>query len=618
MRNDNYYKMDMREMQFVLFEQFKLQDLAEHALYADWDRQTCEMLLDQGLKFAYEKAGPTFGMAEEEEPLFNPEDGSVTINSYFKDAYKVGVEESGWHSVMVPEKYGGEGAPNSLCNAIYEFISGASPTLHMFLGGPGVIANLIIEHGTEEQKQFWTNNLINGKWNGTMVLTEPEVGTDVGAIKTRAIKQEDGSYLIKGNKIFISNGEHDVNENIIHLVLARPEGAVQGSKGLSLFIVPKMRLDGNGETTSISNDIICGNIEDKMGIHGSPTCSLYFGDNDSCQGFILGDGTEGIGLKQMFNLLNEARIATGHMANSQAAGAYYNALAFARERIQSPEFHNMRNPEAPKVPIIKHPDVRRMLLEMKSRTEAGRALVFKLCMHVDKKEIFKESDPEAFENHARQVDLLTPLVKSFLSDQAWRVCELAIQTYGGYGYLTDYPVEQYARNVKILSIYEGTNHVQALDFVGRKLPRNAGEDFRNLIGEIKEFTSENKDHPALSAEVKKLDEMVDLMVEKSAVLMAWMSPEKMALIPANANYILEMVSLITCAWLILDAGIISADAIDSLEENHPDLDFYNGKIASAQFFCRHLLPKVTQIANLLSEEDMSFINIKEESFSTSW
>ncbi len=618
MRNDNYYKMDMREMQFVLFEQFKLQDLSKHDLYEAWDRQTCEMLLDQGLKFAYEKAGPTFGMAEEEPPLFNPEYGSVTINSYFKEAYRVGVDESGWHSIMVPEEYGGEGAPSALCNAVFEFISGASPTLYMFLGGPGVIANLIIEHGTDEQIKFWTPNLISGKWNGTMVLTEPEVGTDVGAIKTKAIKQPDGSYLIKGNKIFISNGEHDVNENIIHLVLARPEGAVQGSKGLSLFMVPKMRLDADGNTSGTSNDVVCGSIEDKMGIHGSPTCTLYFGENDGCQGFILGDGTEGIGLRQMFNLLNEARIATGHMANAQAAGAYYNALAFARERIQSPEFQNLRNPEAPKVPIIKHPDIRRMLMEMKSRTEAGRALVFKLCMHVDKKTALKESDPEASEKHARQVDLLTPLVKSFLSDQAWRVCELAIQTHGGYGYLVDYPVEQYARNVKILSIYEGTNHIQALDFVGRKLPRNAGEDFRNLIGEIKTFTAENKDNPVLSADIERLDKMVDSMVEKSTVLMAWANPEKMLLIPANSNYILEMASLITCAWLILDAAVIAVKALEGVKDDHPDKNFYDGKIASAQFFCRHLLPRVNEITELLAEEDTSFININEDSFSTSW
>ncbi len=618
MRDTNFYKMDMREMQFVLYEQFKMHELADHALFESWDRETCDLLLDQALKYAYEQAGPTFGMAEEEPPLFNSEEGSITINSYFKDAYKVGVEECGWHSIMVPEKDGGEGAPYILSNAIFEFISGASPTLHMFLGGPGVIANLILEHGTEEQKKYWTPNLISGKYNGTMVLTEPEVGTDVGAMRAKAVKQPGGSYQIKGNKIFISNGEHDVNENIIHLVLARPEGAVQGSKGLSLFMVPKMRLDADGNTTDVANDVVCGSIEHKMGIHGSPTCTLYFGENDGCQGYILGDGTEGIGLRQMFNLLNEARIATGHMANSQAAGAYYNALAFARERVQSPEFHNMRDPEAPKVPIIKHPDVKRMLLEMKARTEAGRALVFKLCMHEDLEVVNKDSDPETSEKHSRQVDLLTPLVKSFLSDQAWRVCELAIQVHGGYGYTVDYPVEQYARNVKILSIYEGTNHIQALDFVGRKLPRNAGEDFRNLIGEIKAFTAENKENQVLSQEIDKLDKMVDQMVEKSAVMMAWANPEKMALIPANANYILEMLSLIACSWLILDAAIISVNAKNNLKEDDPDLDFYDGKIASAQFFCRHLLPRVSQIVELLSEEDMSFINMKESSFSTAW
>ncbi len=618
MRDTNFFKTDLRELKFVLNEQFKMNELFEYPLFEDWNVESCDLVLDEALKYSNNVAGPTFGLVDEDGPAFDAGDNSVKIHPVFKEAYEKGVNESGWHSMIIPTKHGGDGAPYSLTIAAYELICGASPALIMFLGGPGVIANLIGDHGTEEQKKRWTPKLVTGEWNGTMVLTESDAGSDVGAIRCKAVKQEDGSYLITGNKIFISNGEHDVNENIIHMVLARIEGDRPGTKGLSLFIVPKMKVDKNGEMTGEANDVVCGSIEHKMGLHGSPTCTLYFGENGGCEGYLLGEGTEGKGMKTMFSLLNEARIMTGHMANAQAASAYYNALAFARERIQGVELSMMRNPDAENVPIIKHADVRRMLLEMKAITEACRALVVKLCMHVDRAAVLHESDPEAAAAHERKVDLLTPLVKAFISDQSWKICELAIQTHGGYGYIVDYPVEQYARNVKILSIYEGTNHIQALDFVGRKMPMNNGEDFQGLIKEIKDFCETNKEHATLGEDVTRLSDMVDTVNGSLAIMFSWLNPEKFVQIPANANKILEMVSLVVCAWLSLEAAVISAGALEKLTESDPDYHFYQGKIASAQYFCRQVMPLAGVRAASLPLEDSSFITMDDRAFSTSW
>lgn len=618
MRDTNFFKTDLREMKFVLYEQFKMDQLFAYPLFEDWSLDSCNLVLDEALKYSNNIAGPTFGMVEDEPPLFSSADNSVKINEQFKEAYKKGVKESGWHSMIIPTKYGGDGAPYTLTIAAYEIICGASPALMMFLGGPGVIANMIGEHGTPEQKDRWTPKLVSGDWNGTMVLTEPDAGSDVGAIRCKAVKQDDGSYLISGNKIFISNGEHDVNENIVHMVLARIEGDRPGTKGLSLFIVPKIKVGEDGKMTGEANDVICGSIEHKMGLHGSPTCTLYFGENGNCQGFLLGEGTEGQGIKQMFTLLNEARIMTGHMANAQAAVAYYNALAFARERIQGVELSMMRNPDAQNVPIVKHADVRRMLLEMKSLTEACRALVVKLSMHVDMAAVLHESDPETAAIHERKVDLLTPLVKAFLSDQSWRICELAIQVHGGYGYIVDYPVEQYARNVKVLSIYEGTNHIQSLDFVGRKMPMNNGADFQSLMKEIKDFCEEHKDNTSLAGEIAKLSEMTDSVNGSLAIMFTWLNPEKFVQIPANANKILEMISLLVCAWLSLEAAVIACAKLEDLNESDTDYYFYKGKIASAQYFCRHLLPVAGLRAGTLALEDMSFIAIDDQSFSTSW
>lgn len=618
MRDTNYFKTDLRELRFVLFEQFKIDELFESPHFEDWNSESCNLVLEEALKYCNNIAGPTFGVVDEDPPSFDASNNTVKINPLFKEAYYKGVKESGWHSMLIPTELGGDGAPYALSIIIYEMLCGASPALSMFLGGPGVIANLIGEHGTPEQIKRWNPKLVSGEWNGTMVLTEPDAGSDVGAIRCKAVKQDDGSYLISGNKIFISNGEHDVNENIIHMVLARIEGDRPGTKGLSLFIVPKMKVGENGEMTGEENDVICGSIEHKMGLHGSPTCTLYFGEEGGCQGFLLGEGSEGKGIKQMFSLLNEARIMTGHMANAQAAASYYNALQFARERIQGVELSLVRNPDAESVPIIKHADVRRMLLEMKSITEACRSLVIKLCMHVDKAKVLHDSDPEQAAVHERKVDLLTPLVKAFLSDQSWRICEQAIQVHGGYGYIVDYPVEQYARNVKILSIYEGTNHIQSLDFVGRKMPMNNGTDFQSLIKEIKDFCEANKDDQILGDEISSLNEMTDTVNGSLAVMFNWLNPEKFVQVPANANKILEMVSLLVCAWLTLDAAVIAANALDKISENDPDYHFYQGKIASAQYFCRQILPLAGIRAGSLALEDMSFISLNDESFSTAW
>ncbi|HEY8078544.1 MAG TPA: acyl-CoA dehydrogenase family protein, partial [Labilithrix sp.] len=463
----NRYKADLRELAFLLFEQFRIgEDILGKGPYEAWGEDEVRSSLTECYRFAREVLGPLNVVGDTQGCKL--EGGKVITPTGFKDAWKK-LYEAGWKAIGVSAEHGGAGAPRCVQALVEEMLSGSNTAFNMY---PGLAygASEVIDHfGTPDQRKTFCPNMFTGKWGGTMCLTEPHAGTDVGSAKTTAKRNPDGSYTIRGTKIFISGGDHDLAENIVHLVLARVEGAPPGTKGLTLFIVPKVRVDGT------PNDVAVGALEHKMGINGSATCVLNFGDSGQCLGWPVG-GEEKLnqGMPQMFKMMNGARIAVGLQGVSVASSAYLNALEYARERKQGSSITHWKDATAPRVPILEHADVRRMLLHMKSVVEGTRALAVKLARHQDEVEVWTGKDEAKVAYHQGQVDLLVPLVKAYGSDQGFRVCEMAIQTYGGAGYTRDYPVEQYCRDAKIFSIYEGTNHIQAMDLVGRKLGQAGG------------------------------------------------------------------------------------------------------------------------------------------------
>ena len=460
----NWYKADLRELSFVLLEQFRLGELLGKAPYEAWGEDEARAVLDAAYRFAREVLGPLNATGDREGCRI--EGGQVKAPKGFQDAWKQ-LYENGFKSLGVATDHGGQGAPQSLVVLVEELLSGANPAFNMYPGLAFGAAETIIECGTPEQSKRYAEKMLDGTWGGTMCLTEPHAGSDVGAAKTSARRLGNGRYAIKGTKVFISGGDHDLADNIVHLVLARVEGAPPGTKGLSLFIVPKKKISADGQVGG-SNDVTVGSIEHKMGINGSATCVLNFGESDGCEGELVGT-VENLGMSQMFRMMNGARIAVGIQGLATAAAAYQNAVDYARDRKQGPHYTHWKDPTVPRVAILEHPDVRRMLLDLKSHTEGIRALIVKLAWHGDQARALAGKDDEKASYHKGQVDLLTPLVKSFASDEAFRLAAVAIQVYGGAGYLKDHPVEQYARDAKIYSIYEGTNHIQAMDLVGRKM-----------------------------------------------------------------------------------------------------------------------------------------------------
>ena len=613
----NRYRADLREFQFLLFEQFKLGDLLGKAPYEAWGAEEVKSSLAECYRFAREVLGPLNVVGDMQGCRL--ENGHVITPTGFKDAWKK-LYEAGWKSISVPAELGGAGAPRTLQILIEEILSGANAAFNMYSGLAYGAAEVIEQFGTPEQKKNFAENMFGGKWGGTMCLTEPHAGTDVGSAKTSATRNADGSYAVRGTKIYISGGDHDLAENIIHLVLARVEGAPAGTKGLTLFIVPKLAIKADGSLGE-SNDVSVGALEHKMGINGSATCVLNFGDNGKCIGWPVG-GEEKLnqGMPQMFKLMNAARISVGVQGVAVASSAFLNALDYAKDRKQGASITHWKDATAPRVAILEHADVRRMLLHMKAMVEGIRALAVKLTMHqdqADKNKGSKDADEEKQRAyHQGQVDLLVPLVKAYGSDQGFRVCEIAIQTYGGAGYTRDYPVEQYCRDAKIFSIYEGTNHIQAMDLVGRKLGQAGGANLQAFLGDIAKFVAANAAHPTLGAAVKKLGAGMDAVAGTAMRLLMWFQSGQLALVPLSANRFCEMMSELTVGWQLLEGAVVAEQAMGKVAEGHPDAAFYAGKVQAALYFARNVLPGVEHKAALLAEEDKSPLDIPDAGFAT--
>jgi alkylation response protein AidB-like acyl-CoA dehydrogenase len=607
----NWYKADLREMWFVLFEQFKFGELVGREPFAAWGVEEAKAVLQELYRFAKDVLGPLNATGDRQG--CHLEAGQVHAPKAFKEAWRQ-LYEAGFKTVSVKPEHGGQGAPQMLHVLVEEILSGSNSAFNMYPGLASGAAEVIQQCGTPAQAQRFVEKMFTGQWGGTMCLTEPHAGSDVGAARSEARRNPDGTFRIRGTKIFITGGDHDLAENIIHLVLARIEGAPPGTKGLSLFIVPKRRILPDGSLGE-SNDVQVTSIEHKMGINGSATCALSFGENDSCIGEVVGS-VENVGMSQMFRMMNGARIAVGLQGLAVASSAYLNALEYAKDRKQGSSFQNWKDPTKPRVPIIEHPDVRRMLLDMKAHVEGIRALIVKLASHLDRAIQLGGADDEKAAYHRGQVELLTPLVKSYASDEAFRICAQAIQVYGGAGYLKDHPVEQYCRDSKIFSIYEGTNHIQAMDLVGRKMAQNGGSHFQQFLGDINAFVQGNRKDPIFGSAIELLGSAQEAMLQAAMSFLQFSQSDKLALIPLNANRFLNMMSQLAIGWLLLEAGVIAEGAAKGYPPDHPERAFYEGKKASALWYARNVLPTVEQSAKMITMEDLSAMELAPAAFGT--
>jgi alkylation response protein AidB-like acyl-CoA dehydrogenase len=441
-----------------------------------------------------------------------------------------------------------------------------------------------------------------------MLLTEPEAGSDVGALTTSAVKNEDGTYAITGNKIFISSGEHDMAENIIHPVLARIEGAPEGTSGISLFLVPKVWVNDDGSLGEF-NDVVCTGVEEKMGIHGNATCSLALGGKGKCRGMLLGE--ENKGMRAMFLMMNEARLLVGLQGLACASPAYMYAVNYARERIQGRHLLQLMDKSAPSVPIIQHPDVRRMLMTMKVYVEGMRSLLYYIGLCFDRKML--ASEDEAAEKYQGIIDLLIPIAKGYVTDRAFEVCSLGVQVYGGYGYIREYPVEQLLRDCRITQIYEGTNGIQAMDFLGRKLGMNRGKPIMDLLGEIQQTIAAAKQIPAVEDAAVKVEAAVNKLGEVAMQMGAAAMSEKVLNAFSFANPFMEACGDVVLAWLMLWRAMVAAEKLEA-GARKKDRAFYEGQLKSLEYFVHAVLPVTHGKMEAVAGCNGAMVEIEEDAF----
>jgi alkylation response protein AidB-like acyl-CoA dehydrogenase len=596
---------DRRDIDFVLYEQLKADEMTQIDKYKDFNKKTFDMIITEARNFAVKELLPTNAEGDRQGLVF--ENGQVKVPQSFHRAYELYLEGE-WTSLTEDPEWGGQGLPSNISQAVGEYLIGANWAVANYaIMGHGT-GKMIEIFGTPKQKDVFLKNLYTAKWGGTMLLTEPQAGSDVGALTTTAVKNDDGTYSISGNKIFITNGDHDLAENIIHPVLARIEGDPAGTKGISIFLVPKIWVEEDGSLGE-PNDVVCTGIEEKMGIHASSTCSMALGGKGKCRGLLLGEERQG--MKIMFYMMNEARLGVGFQGFNYASTAYLYALNYARERVQGRALESGKDPEAPQVAIIRHPDVRRMLLGMKAYVEGMRSFVYYVGQCLDKEALADSEDERAF--YKGFADLLTPLVKAYCAQRGFDVCVQAVQVYGGYGYITEYPVEQLVRDCKITSIYEGTDGIQAMDLLGRKLGMEKGRVFMNFLGEIQKtiaLARQTKDMEEVAAEVEKavnrLGE-VALHIGKSA-----MSPQFKAAF-AHAFPFLEVMGDVVMAWMLLWRAALAKQKLEC-GARKKDIDFYEGQLKTAEFFIQTILPTTMGKMNSITKCNGSAVEISEAGF----
>jgi alkylation response protein AidB-like acyl-CoA dehydrogenase len=595
---------DRRDVDFVLFEQLNAEELSKHEQFAEFNRKTIEMVISEARNLAVKEIYPT---QQEGDAGCQFDNGTVTVPECYQHAWKMFLDGE-WLALTEDPEFGGQGMPRLLSMAANDYLVGANYAFAMYAGLTHGAALLVETFGTEDIKKRFLKNMFTGKWTGTMLLTEPEAGSDVGRLTTTAVKNDDGTYSISGNKIFISSGEHNLSENIIHPVLARIEGAPEGTKGISLFLVPKIWVNEDGTLGDV-NDVVCTGIEEKMGIHGNATASMTLGGKGQCRGYLLGE--ENKGMRAMFIMMNEARLLVGLQAMTCASNSYLNALGYARERVQGRHLLKMMEPDAPAVPIIEHPDVRRMLMTMKAHVEGMRSLLYYVCILIDKINISDSEEEKA--KYQGIVDLLIPICKAYVSDRATDVCNLGMQVYGGYGYIKEYPQEQLVRDCRITQIYEGTNGIQAMDLLGRKLGLNKGKPFMDMMAEVQNTIKQAKELESLQTLAESVEKALNRLAETAMHLGGIaMSPQVLNAFAA-AHPFLEASGDVINAWMLLWRASISAKKLVNGAKKK-DQHFYEGQIKSAEFYIQNLLPITMGKMDAIMAYSGSAVEIDEKSF----
>ncbi len=603
----NRYRCDLRDIRFLLFEQFGLGELLGRAPYGDWARDDVDAILDGVYQWSCDVIGPLNAVGDRVGCTL--ENGRVATPPGFKEAW-TSLYQAGWRGLGVSPEHGGQGGPMAVALMASEMMSGANTAFNMYPGLAQGVGEVITAFGTPEQIAAYSRKIVTGVYGGTMCLTEAHAGSDVGAALTRATPIGDGKYTIDGTKVFISGGDHDLAENIIHLVLARTPDAPAGTKGLSLFIVPRDRLDGSGP-----NDVVTQSIEHKMGINGSATAVLRFGESGQCVGELVGT-EERRGMAQMFKMMNLARIGVGIQGLAVAGAAYLAALEYAGQRVQGPSIKAWKDPGAPKVPIIQHPNIRRLLLDMKSRVEGIRGLIVKLALHLDRASALRASggDAAALEYHDGQVDLLVPVVKAYASEQGFQITVNAIQVFGGAGYIKDHPVEQHCRDSKIFSIYEGTTHIQALDLVGRKLSQRGGANLQAFLADVRKVAETARADAELAPAADRMLAAGEALMQGAMRFLGWFQSGKTELIGLYANRFLEMLARTAVSSVLLEGAAIAERAAAALPESHPDRAYYSGKRHAALHYAHLELPGVVDGARIMGEEMRHSLDIPDSGF----
>src|SRR5579871_3239569 len=529
------YKAPVEDVTFLLNDVFQIDRYDNLPGFSDASADVREAILSEAAKLAEEVLQP-LNRVGDLEGCKRHDDSSVTTPKGFKEAFKQ-VAEGGWLGLSMPTEYGGQGLPMTLSQSVTEFLSSANMSFSMYGGlTQGAIAALLV-HGNAEQKKTYVPKMIAGEWTGTMNLTEPQCGTDLGLLRTKAVRQADGSFKITGTKIFISAGEHDITENIIHLVLARIEGAPAGIKGISLFVVPKFLVNADG-SLGPRNGVTCGSIEHKMGIHGNSTCVMNY---DSATGWLIGE--ENRGMQGMFVMMNEARLGVPVQGLAQSEVAYQNAAAYARDRLQGRAISGAKAPDKPADPIIVHPDVRRTLLTIRAFNEAARAMVVWTSLKSDV--AHRSNDPKDRQEADDHMGLMTPVLKGFLTETGFANAVQAQQMYGGHGYIAEQGMEQFVRDSRIAMIYEGANGIQALDLVGRKLPRDGGRAVMAFFGEVGGFAKEHGGEETMKPFVAPLSTALGHLQQATTWLMqnAMMKPDNAGAAATDYLHLFGLVAL---------------------------------------------------------------------------
>ena len=593
MSTQSHFKSDLRDVTFNLFEFLD-------STRGSMDEGSIREVLSTVDKLARNEIAASFVEADREYPKQGP-DGTPVLPAGLKKSIKAW-QDGDWHRLALREDLGGFGAPLSVAWAAFELVVGANASAGFYVFDT-FISGVIGEEGTQAQRDLYFPRYVDRRWGAAMVLTEPEAGSDVGQARTTARHVEGDVWEISGVKRFITNGDYDMPENIVHLVLARPEGAKPGTKGLSMFIVPKFWVNPDGSLGE-RNGMKCIGLEKKMGIKGSVTCEMEYGGDTPCRGLLVGEKHDGI--RQMFRVIEGARMAIGFKSMSTVSTAYLNALAYAKERVQGPDLARAMDKKSPRVAIIRHPDVRRMLMRLKAHAQGMRALCY-YAADLAEQQDEKNADGKA----AKLLDLMLPLVKGYCSDKGFELLGTALQVFGGSGYVQDHPIEQYLRDQKIDTIYEGTTHIQSLDLLFRKIARDGGTTLRGLLGQIQATVEAGTGGEGLADARASLARALGDMQSMLMTLMGLVGKS-----PYHAgfqgNRVLNALAELVIGWLMVRHAAIAAEKLPAAKGD--DVNYYMGKIATARWFCREVLPTLTLTRKLVEQSSLDLMELPDEAF----